>query len=58
MHYLQGCSSTCNLLGALKNTTPSSGEMSLLDKSSVWTKEDKRERKFKHETSEEDNREI
>lgn len=28
---------SCNLLGALRNTTPSSGEISFLDKSSVQT---------------------
>lgn len=53
MDHLQGCSSTCNLLGALKNTTPSSGEMSLLDESSVQIKEyedSERKRKFEHET--------
>lgn len=41
MHHSQGWSSSCNLLGALKNTTPSSGEISLLEESSVQIKEDK-----------------
>lgn len=41
MCHLQCCSSNCNLLGAFKNTTPSSGEMSLLEESSAPTKEDK-----------------
>lgn len=39
MDYSQSCSSICSLLGALKNTTPSSGDMSLFDKSSAQTKE-------------------
>lgn len=38
MYYSQSCFSICNLLGALKNATPSSGEMSLLDESSAQTK--------------------
>lgn len=39
MDHSQSCFSICSLLGALKNTTPSSGEMSLLDKSSAQKKE-------------------
>ncbi|KAG7225879.1 hypothetical protein INR49_014307 [Caranx melampygus] len=31
----RGCCSTCNLLGALKNTTPSSGEINLFDKAQL-----------------------
>lgn len=38
MRHSQGCCSICNLLGALKNTTPSSGEISLLQESSAQTK--------------------
>lgn len=39
MHHSQGCCSACNLPGALKNTTPSSGEINLFDKSSDQIRE-------------------